>query len=270
MPVVTDQEPANLTFAHCGLIFGLYNENQAAVVEFIEYYRLMGVSKFFWNGMEIGERTMEVLRYYEKKGIMQLSNWILPFNQTSGKSVHYHGQVAMRYDCILKTAAHYDYTVISDLDEYFATSLQPPTFASIVHNGSSDCATVRSAFMEPTANYNDTFEPQSGLPMLRTSRITNRSSEVPFYGQRSKYICRMRTVPAGMSMIHFAMSHKNDGTGKNIAVNDYAPSEETILLHFRRQEEAEGDFATVPDERAADLAPQLRERVTQTWKEIFG
>ncbi|OQV15123.1 hypothetical protein BV898_10637 [Hypsibius exemplaris] len=188
----------------------------------------MGVSKFFWNGMEIGKRTMEVLRYYEKKALC------------------------------------------TDLDEYFATSLQPPTFASIVHNGSSDCATVRSAFMEPTANYNDTFEPQSGLPLLRTSRITNRSSEVPFYGQRSKYICRMRTVPAGLSMIHFAMSHKNDGTGRNIAVNDYALSEETILLHFRRQEEAEGDFATVPDERAADLAPRLRERVTQTWKEIFG
>ncbi|OWA50840.1 hypothetical protein BV898_15345 [Hypsibius exemplaris] len=254
IPAVTTKEPANLTFAHCGLIYGLYNENQAAVVEFIEYYRLMGVSKFYWNGLAVGERTMEVLRYYEKKGIMQFTNWILPFNETSGKSVHYHGQVAMQYDCMLKTATNYDYTVMSDLDEYFATSLQPATFASIVHNGTSDCATVRSDFMDKNATYSDTFDPQSGLPLLRTATVTQRTNWVNPVSIRSKYVCRMRTVD--LPMIHLVNRFKIYAEGGTLMVEQTSPEpEETLLLHFRREDGA--TVAATEEFRAAQLAPQL-------------
>ena len=114
-PVILTRPPPRLSFAHCGSpIFGMYNKNPALVVEFIEYYRLMGVTKFFWNGLGVRDKLANVLKYYEDQGVVQLNQWVLPWNETSGRSVHYYGQVAAQYDCVMKTAGLFDYTVICE------------------------------------------------------------------------------------------------------------------------------------------------------------
>ena len=114
-PVVLKKSPTKLSFAHCGSpIYGIYNDQPAAVVEFIEHHRLMGVTKFFWNGLEVRDKLVNVLKYYEDQGVVQLNQWVLPWNETSGTSVHYYGQVAAQYDCVMKTAGLFDYTVICE------------------------------------------------------------------------------------------------------------------------------------------------------------
>ena len=115
-PVALKKSLTKLSFAHCGSpIYGIYNDQPAAVVEFIEYYRLMGVSEFFWNwfDLDLEGNTMKVLKYYEAEGVVHLTHWVLPFGGgVGGKSVHYHGQVAALYDCVMRTAGSFDYTVI--------------------------------------------------------------------------------------------------------------------------------------------------------------
>ncbi|OWA52539.1 hypothetical protein BV898_16991 [Hypsibius exemplaris] len=263
IPVASTRPPEPLTFAHCGIIYRDYHE-PGAIIEFIEYYRLMGVSDFFWNTWGTDGKQRKVLQYYQQTGFLHLTEWILPFIDEDGKSVYMDGQMAGIYDCMLKLAPHYDYAIQSDLDEYFITSLQPPTFASIVHQGSSDYSMVRMAWTEHNATYPDVFD-ASGMPILRTSRITQRSSTVLTSGLRTKYIVRSRYVD--LSGNH-AVSKFKDRRATNDEVRDESPfPEETLILHMRR-EDSYTDTET-SDRRGTVFAPQLRARVAQVWKEIF-
>jgi hypothetical protein len=106
------QPPAALSFAHCGPpIFGKY-DHPAGIVEFVEYYRLMGVSKFFWYEMDVSNRTKAVLDYYEREGLMEVTKWSIP--EAIGVRIHYFGQLAILYDCLLKTSLTHDYTVFCE------------------------------------------------------------------------------------------------------------------------------------------------------------
>ncbi|OWA52540.1 hypothetical protein BV898_16992 [Hypsibius exemplaris] len=264
IPVAASRPPEPLTFAHCGVLYGDYH-NPGAIIEFVEYHRLMGVSAFFWNTWRMEEKQKQVLRYYQQAGILHLTEWVLPFSPADGKYVYIDGQMAGIYDCLLKVAPFYDYAVQSDLDEYFATSLQPPTFASIVHHGTFDYAMVRMAWTEANATYSDVLD-TSGMPSLRTSRITRRADHVEFSGFRSKYVVRSRYVD--LSGNHAVQKFK-DRRSTYDEVRDGSPEpEETILLHMRG--EYQHGFAETSDRRAAVFAPQLQARVADVWRSIYG
>ncbi|OWA52538.1 hypothetical protein BV898_16990 [Hypsibius exemplaris] len=263
IPVAATRPPKPLTFAHCGIIYRDYHE-PAAIIEFIEYYRLMGVSAFFWITWGTEGKQRKVLQYYQQTGLLHLTEWILPFIPEEGKFAYMDGQMAGIYDCMLKLAPHYDYAIESDLDEYFITSLEPPTFASIVHQGSSDYSMVRMAWTEVNATYTDVFD-ASGMPTLRTSRISRRSSTVLTSGLRTKYIVRSRYVD--LSGNH-AVTKFKDRRATEDEVRDESPvPEETLILHMR-SEPSSKDTET-SDRRGAVFAPQLQARVAAVWKEIF-
>ncbi|OWA50841.1 hypothetical protein BV898_15346 [Hypsibius exemplaris] len=258
-PAVMSEPPPKLTFALCGLIHGFVNEQQAVVIEYIEYYRLMGVTKIFWQGIDVGDKTRKLLQYYEDEGVMEFREWKVPYNRTAGDSAHYYGQVAAQYDCIMRTAGLFDYTIIADLDEYYATTRQPPTFASITNNGDSDCVLVQSVFMDPHGNYSgDTFDPESGDPVLRTALITLRSSLIHGQDERSKYLCRMRKVD--IPQIHTVQ--RNRGQAATVRPSP----DETILLHYRQTNEP----GSVKERRASVLSPQLQPRVAAVWKTVYA
>jgi hypothetical protein len=111
-PDVIDRSPSKLTFAQCGAPMWGRVDRPAALVEFIEYNRLMGVSKFFWYDMDVTNKTRDILRYYEKKGLLDLTKWSLPWKSDGKLTIHYYGQIAALYDCAMKTAGIYDYTVV--------------------------------------------------------------------------------------------------------------------------------------------------------------
>jgi Glycosyltransferase family 92 len=111
-PKLVPQLPPKMSFAHCGAPIWGRVDRPAGIIEFIEYYRLMGVSKFFWYDMDASNRTRDVLRYYASKGVVHLTKWILPWTQSEGKVIHYFGQLAALYDCAMKTSASHDHTVV--------------------------------------------------------------------------------------------------------------------------------------------------------------
>ena len=151
--------------------------------------------------------------------------------------------------------------LVADLDEYYATSQTDATFASITENGTKDCVGVRSSFMDPTAHYDDSFDPKSGAPILRTSSITKRYREVYPSDNRSKYVCRMRLVD--QPMIHTVSGMRNG------ARMERPLPDQVILLHFRSTG-AKDPFVGVEESRATAWAAQLEPRVAEVWQHIFG
>ena len=114
VPVVRDTPPPpKLSFAHCGPPMHHQFDRPASLVEYIEYYRLMGVSKFFWYEVSVSDRTKAVMDYYQRAGLLDVTRWSIPTKV--GTRVHYFGQVAAIYDCVLKTSRHFDYTIVGKL-----------------------------------------------------------------------------------------------------------------------------------------------------------
>ncbi|OQV12712.1 hypothetical protein BV898_13033 [Hypsibius exemplaris] len=165
-PQVPRRPPAQLTFAHCGSPIHTRFDRPALIVEYVEYYRLMGVTRFYEYAVDVSNRTRAVFDYYVGKGIMDVTDWALP--EPTRKGIHYFGQLAALYDCLLKSSLTHDYTVYSDLDEQFVTAQSPAVFSSIVDNGRVDCSYVRSALVYPKARMTDRFTDR-GQPIPRTA-----------------------------------------------------------------------------------------------------
>ncbi|OQV16811.1 putative Galactoside 2-alpha-L-fucosyltransferase 1 [Hypsibius exemplaris] len=252
-------EPRELSFAHCGPpIYGQY-DRPAAVVEFVEYYRLMGVGRFIWYPMNVSSRTQTVLDYYVREGVMELTNWTIP--EEVGARVHYFGQLAQIYDCFLKTSMQFDYTINSDLDEFFATNKTPATFASIVHNGFFDCVVIQSSFMDSnwTSYWNtDLIDPISGVPILQTSTIDQRDGFVYELPVRSKYVCKGRYVD--MPRIHFVDQFRNKSA---FSLAFPSPVEE-LILHYR----PDRGNTTVKETRGMVHSSKMVHRVADIWRKL--
>ncbi|OQV12724.1 hypothetical protein BV898_13044 [Hypsibius exemplaris] len=257
-PEVPRSPPTNLTFAHCGPPLHTNYDRPAVIVEFVEYYRLMGVTKFYEYDFDTSKNTKAVLNYYKKEGIMEVTNWNLP--DVVGRGIHYFGQIALLYDCLLKSSLTHDYTVFSDFDEQFATAKVPGTFESIMNSGRIDCSYVRSALMYPKPRRVDRIE--GGNPLLRSAKRIFRETEIFKSGARSKYICRGRLID--VPLIHYVRKFKF----KDDVRLDEADPENTLLLHFRSLPH---ELVNITAEtRTLVHVASLKRNVFQIWKNIFG
>ena len=69
--------PAKNTFAYCGS--PRYKQQDAtAVVEFVEYYKFLGVQKFYLYIESVSDEVWKVIRYYESHDVVDVKNWSLP------------------------------------------------------------------------------------------------------------------------------------------------------------------------------------------------
>ena len=108
-PIIPKYRVPKLTFAHCGPPLHSGLDRPALIVEYIEYYRLMGIDTFYWYDVSVSNRTRKVFDYYEEEGVMDVTKWNLPAATRTG--IHYYGQLALLYDCLLKSSLTHDYTV---------------------------------------------------------------------------------------------------------------------------------------------------------------
>jgi hypothetical protein len=127
-------------------------------------------------------------------------------------------------------------------------------------NGSTDCVRVQSVFMDPMANYNDAFDPQSGQPLLRTTTITRRNANILAPDYRTKYVCQMRHV--NIPMIHTVGDLRGDHVMK------HPTPEKALLLHFRAY--GSPTQKLINETRATTRSYELRRRVSEVWQAIFG
>jgi len=97
----------------------------SALVEWLEFHRLLGVSHFIFYNSSIGADVQRVLRVYQRRGVVTVLPWHLNLWDAKGRyadldlaPIHIDGQLAALNDCVYRTMYRYRYTMAVDTDEY--------------------------------------------------------------------------------------------------------------------------------------------------------
>ncbi|XP_055355378.1 beta-1,4-galactosyltransferase galt-1-like [Paramacrobiotus metropolitanus] len=218
-------EPPPLSMALCGpIVFG-QDIRPEHIVEWVEYYRIMGVSKFFIPVYytspfsDVPAELLWVLWYYEDLELVEVVNWTLPVEIE--RKVHYNGQLAAINGCVMKAYGYWDYVVVVDFDEYII-SQDGTGLDAIVQKGSLDCVTIRHSAVKNSLSVPATSD-DIGQHLVRHLQ---RDSFVWPANDRTKYVCRPQSVlEAGIHFIHKIRPNARLLQGAN--------TEETLVLHFR-------------------------------------
>ncbi|XP_055340653.1 uncharacterized protein LOC129589802 [Paramacrobiotus metropolitanus] len=223
--------PKPLTFALCvAVLFGEISAN--GVVEFIEYYRLLGFDKFLFYKHDVPADVQRVLEYYRQEGVLDLYTWIVPglnMSETS-KDVWYFAQAGALNDCTERTGYTWDYTFIVDLDEYLVLN-DGLSLSTLVRKGEDDCTVIRSAIVKlPAASSSNTtfalHRPPSTL-----LKYSLRQSFIYPWDSRSKTICHGRKVlAAGIHWPHYVLP------GIRFTGTRTADADSEALVFHRRKE----------------------------------
>ncbi|XP_055349124.1 beta-1,4-galactosyltransferase galt-1-like [Paramacrobiotus metropolitanus] len=259
-------DPPALSMAMCGpVIFG-QDVRPERIVEWVEYYRIMGVSKFFIPVYytspffsNVTAEVLRVLRYYEDRELVEVGNWTIPVEIE--RKMHYNGQLAAVNECMMKAYRYFDYVVVVDFDEYII-SQHGTGLDAIVQKGSRDCVTVRHAAVKTSLSA--TAPP--GDISQHLVRHLHRDSKIWNINERTKYICRPRCVlEAGVHFIHKSRPNTRLLVGAN--------TEETLVLHFSEGLIGAGaPLVDVDMERFFGLArlQRLTDTVNTVYRSIFN
>jgi hypothetical protein len=104
-------------------------------IQWMEFYKLMGVSKFYVYDLHLTPNSRKIIESYVKDGYVELIPFPLPpctvveaYNLTVGSSkcdegnvfeyVHYFAQIAASFDCLLRTVGSSRWTAFVDFDEF--------------------------------------------------------------------------------------------------------------------------------------------------------
>ncbi|KAI8127411.1 hypothetical protein FF38_03838 [Lucilia cuprina] len=98
------------------------------IVEFVELYRIMGATHFYFYNLDCTPDVQRVLTYYRDKGLADILDWNL---RDHIDDLHYSGIVAQYNDCVYRANVvdNYRYAAIVDFDEI----LMPLKHNSLFH-----------------------------------------------------------------------------------------------------------------------------------------
>lgn len=116
--------------------------NVLRIVEFVEMYRIMGASHFYFYNMESSQDVQRALNFYRDKGLADILDWNL---KDHINDLHYSGIVAQYNDCVYRAniVDNYRYAAIVDFDEI----LMPLKHNSLFHFLSQCDEGLTSAFV---------------------------------------------------------------------------------------------------------------------------
>lgn len=223
LPVIYEtKEKRNFTLCLSPLFF---NRSIAyELVEWIEINKLVGVDHFMiYNHTTVG-RTDEILRHYEKVGVVKVIQWKLP----DYTDVHYFGQIAMMQDCLFRNFRVSRYMLNIDLDELIIPRKHRMTLKLVTSFPSDMCEySFRSTFM-PTESQ-DVYEGKQKARELNLHFMLRMSRREYIFEQtvRSKYI--VNTTCIDTVGIHFCWRYKN---GTADTQRYIVPPRESLMYHF--------------------------------------
>lgn len=93
-------------------------KNVLRVVEFVEFYKLLGATKFYFYNSSVTPDVDKLFRYYEKSGIVEILQWHIE-GYAFEKELRYDGIFAMMNDCVYRSSIvdNFKYTAMVDFDE---------------------------------------------------------------------------------------------------------------------------------------------------------
>ncbi|KAJ8680224.1 hypothetical protein QAD02_016011 [Eretmocerus hayati] len=248
------------------------------LIEFIEFYWMMGVDHFTIYNSSASENVSLVLEYYKKLGILTVIQWQLPPIYKFERTLRYNGIFAAMNDCLYRSSfiGGYKYIVNVDLDEFivprrYSNYPQLMDHLDPIAKPSQDAVFIfRNMFFYLI--YEDSEKPQeppnSTKLLLHTK--TTRLKDINEAFSRTKYICRgLDVVEMGNHQVWYTKTMPwffQNGFQHFVVDPEIAASH-----HYRYCEVSENIcwlLDTVVDETAQRFTKELARRVMASTPEI--
>lgn len=90
------------------------------LVAFVEFYRMMGVSRFTFYRDFVSSRVSKLLDHYAREGVVTMIEWKLPYFYVYERNLRVDGIFAALNDCLYRSTFHADVRYVAgvDVDEY--------------------------------------------------------------------------------------------------------------------------------------------------------
>ncbi|XP_042211147.1 beta-1,4-galactosyltransferase galt-1-like isoform X1 [Homarus americanus] len=187
-----------------------YNFDRAVwLVEFIEFYRLLGADKFIFYNHTTGSNVEAVLRHYQDLGVATILPWELPV--ITQKEIRTEGIFAALNDCNMRSINRFPLSAMVDVDEFLIPRKHNNLLDLVSTYGDkgstfifqnvffylyweNDTAVHDALFANDNGLGYDFFDGEEAFPYLLTAFKTRRLNKPHKHGQRSKFIVRPEGV----------------------------------------------------------------------------
>ena len=286
---IRESHKANRTFTIC--LRPIHFRETAAydIVEWVEYYRLMGVDYFIIYNFTSDPLTDKILNYYVDSGIMEVVQWHLPHHVIP--SIQYYelkkykgqtttGQFAMLNDFLYRVYWSTEYVINVDLDEFIVPLDGSKNFRQLLNTYSPSCEYQFRNSLVPinTVPSNQSFADRA-LAMkyrLKTVLYTKRQDYV-YKGFKTKYIAR--TNCSQLLWIHFVWEKRAPYTEVPTIDGQHVPKDfmknkvvlketSSIVFHYRMPFESKTFIRRhgyIEDGRFRPFVKGLINRVKTVW-----
>lgn len=175
------------------------------LVEFIEFYRLLGADHFIFYNHTMGRTIEAVVGHYVKEGVVTLLPWSLPV--VTQKEIRTEGIFAALNDCSLRSINRFTFSAMVDFDE-FLVPRKHRTLLQLIASYDKEYSSYvfQNVFFylywenDTIATYDKLHQegipavPDNGEPYLLTPLKTRRLTTPHKHNVRSKYIVRPERV----------------------------------------------------------------------------
>ncbi|XP_063978434.1 uncharacterized protein LOC135163144 [Diachasmimorpha longicaudata] len=249
------------------------------LIEYLEYYRMMGIDHFTIYNSSVSPDVDKVLDHYKLKLTATVLDWILPSIYVYEQTLRHEGLLAALNDCLYRNTHHdgYKYVGTFDVDEFLVPRRHDNIRELIMELDSSPDRNEFAGFIFQNVYfytmYEDDERARGKVPYLYTRAKTKRLKKPNEARERSRYIVRGRdTVEIGSYNVW--EFREGSPMSSQREFKELVVDPEIALLHHYAPCEAEetGCYLkpVVIDESAVKYSNKLGERVGKVCSEIFG
>ncbi|XP_015116394.1 uncharacterized protein LOC107040705 [Diachasma alloeum] len=249
------------------------------LIEFIEYYEMMGIDHFTIYNSSVSPDVDKVLEYYKLKLTATVLNWTLPSIYVYEQTLRHQGLFAALNDCLYRNTHHhrYKYVATFDVDEFLVPRRHDNIRELMNELDSSPDQSEFAGFIFRNVYfytmYEDDERAREKEPYLYTRAKTKRLKKPHKARERSRYIVRGRdTVEIGSYNVWEFRAGSLMSSQREF--KELVVDPEIALLHHYAPCEAEetGCYlkAIEIDDTAVRFSEGLGRRVGKVCSEIFG
>lgn len=259
VPFISNTLAPMQKFVVCVPVLQRNLSNSVRFVEFVEFYKILGVTKFYFYNNSISSDVGKVLKYYEKKNA-QILKWNIHANSTD----IFNGAFTASFnDCYMRASFidNAKYIAMVDVDEIIMPLTEDNTlldFLAKIDRENISSFNFKNVFLQEDSILSEKIHNRNHN-FLYTNILTKRT-EPWNYHLRSKYIVKGKYVLTVNN--HYAPA-KLRGT-----VEYLVNANQGLLFHYRDRTKSFSFNHT--ERRALRYVEKLSENVDRVCNEIFN
>lgn len=159
-------------------------ENALRIAEYVEMYKILGASKFYFYNMSMSKDVENLVKFYESQGLAETVSWNIDHVLSMDEgTIHYYGIMATLNDCFYRATAidNFKYVILTDFDEIiFPYKTETLTeFLDLYDSDEFHSLTISNYFVFAEFPKNFSNVPQNTVnKFLYTQGLTTRMRDV--------------------------------------------------------------------------------------------